>query len=108
MWYDGRKSLGWFFDGWVNGTAVPRLQLSAVHIRRNRKAAVVSGTVLQYDAPADLVTSVPIYAVDGRGAPQFLGRVFADGRESRFRVAAPARAQKILLDPYHTVLSRAR
>ena len=28
--FEGRKSLDWFFDGWVNGTAIPSLEVSGV------------------------------------------------------------------------------
>jgi len=34
-----------------------------------------------------------------------LGRVFADGGETTFRLAAPAGVHKIVLDPEQTVLS---
>jgi hypothetical protein len=37
-----------------------------------------------------------------------LGRVFADGAETRFRLSAPAGAHKLLLDPDQTVLTRPR
>ena len=30
LWFENRKSLDWFFDGWVNGTAFPQLELSGV------------------------------------------------------------------------------
>jgi hypothetical protein len=59
---------------------------------------------VQKDAPEDLVTSVPVYAVIA-GKPQLLGRVFADGEESSFHLAAPAAAHRIVLDPNATVLT---
>jgi len=34
-----------------------------------------------------------------------IGRVFADGAESSFRLVAPLGTHKILLDPYDTVLT---
>ncbi len=107
LWFEGHKSLDWFFDGWVNGTAIPRLQLADTKFLRKGDSVVVTGTIKQEDAPADLVTSVPIYAVAGR-TPVLLGRVFADGAEASFRLSAPAGARKLLLDPYQTVLSRPR
>lgn len=103
--YEGRRSLEWFFDGWVNGTALPRFQLANVSFSRRSGKLVVSGKLLQRDAPATLVTSVPLYAA-AAGKPVFLGRIFADGPETAFRLPAPAGAQKLLLDPYQTVLTR--
>jgi Peptidase family M1 domain len=104
--FGGKKSLDWFLDGWVNGTALPKLELKAVKFTPKGTGLVVSGTILQKDAPEDLVTSVPVYAVAAGKQLQLLGRVFADGEESSFHVAAPAGTHKIVLDPYDTILTR--
>jgi hypothetical protein len=102
--YEGKNSLDWFLDGWVNGTALPKLELKAVKFTPKGSAMVVSGTILQSEAPEDLVTSVPIYAV-GVGKPVLLGRVFADGEESSFHLPAPAGTRKIEIDPNGTILT---
>jgi hypothetical protein len=52
-----------------------------------------------------LVTSLPIYAVVPNQAPVLLGRVFADGPETSFRLSAPAGTHKLLLDPNQTILT---
>ena len=106
LWYEGKKSLDWFFEDWVNGTAIPRLELSNVKFVRREESTVATGTILQKDAPEDLTTSVPIYAAVESRAPVLLGRVFADGLETSFRLAAPAGTRKLLIDPYHTVLTK--
>jgi hypothetical protein len=103
--YEGSKSLDWFFEGWVNGRAVPRLQARDVKFARRAGAAVVTGKILQKEAPNDLVTSVPVYASVGKNLV-LLGRVFADGAETSFRLHAPADAKNLVLDPYGTVLTR--
>lgn len=103
--YEGKSSLDWFLAGWVNGTALPKLELKTVKFTEKGNATVVSGTILQKDAPADLVTSVPIYAVFAGTPPLLLGRVFADGKESTFHLSTSARVHKIVLDPYQTILS---
>jgi peptidase M1-like protein len=108
LWYEGRKSLDWFFDGWVNGTAIPRLQLAGVKFLRKGNLVLATGTLKQEDVPADLVTSVPIYAQLAGKTPVLLGRVFADGPETPFRLRAPIGARKLLIDPYQTVLTRNR
>jgi hypothetical protein len=66
---------------------------------------MASGTILQKNAPQDLVTSVPVYAVITGKQTVLLGRVFADGEESSFHLAAPAGTHKIVLDPNETILS---
>jgi len=104
--YEGKSSLEWFLNGWINGTSVPTIELKSVKVTPKSSGAAVSGTILQKDAPQDLVTSVPIYALVAGKRAVLLGRVFADGEESSFRLAAPAGTRKIVLDPNDTVLIR--
>jgi Peptidase family M1 domain len=107
LWYEGRKSLDWFYDGWVNGTAIPRWELRGVKYSDKDSRTLVSGTLLQQEAPKDLVTPVPLYS-SRAGKLVFLGRVFADGPETTFHVIAPAGTRKILVDPNQTLLARPR
>ena len=104
--FEDRASLDWFFSGWVEGTALPRLDLKDVRFARHGGKNLVTGTILQKDAPDLLVTLVPVYATGAGGKPVLLGQVFADGPETPFRLPAPAGATKLLLDPYQTVLTR--
>jgi hypothetical protein len=106
--YEGRKSLDWFVDGWVNGTAMPHLETKGVSYVQKGDSVIISGTLLQKDAPENLVTSVPIYAVSSGKPSMLLGSVFADGPETTFRVKAPMGTKKIVLDPYQTVLTGSR
>ena len=103
--YEGKNSLDWFLNGWINGTSLPKLEMKAVRFTAKGVGTVVSGTLLQKDAPKDLVTSVPIYAVAVGKQPVLLGRVFADGEESTFHLPAPAGTHKIVLDPNGTILT---
>ena len=103
--YEGSKSLQWFYESWVNGMAIPKLETKNVKIRKQGAGAVVTGTILQKEATDDLVTAVPVYA-SVRGRQALLGYVFADGKESEFRLHAPAGAKNVVLDPYGTVLTR--
>jgi len=100
LWFEDRKSLDWFFDGWVNGTAFPQIELSDVKFTRGS----VSGSVHQGSAPFDLVTSVPLYGVAG-DRQIYLGRIFAEGSDTSFTLPAPAEVKQVALDPYHTVLT---
>jgi aminopeptidase N len=101
--FEGRKSLDWFFDEWVSGTAVPKIELKQVRFNKGPKRAV-SFTIAQSECPKTLITSVPIYIEKDSGPPVFLARVFADGEETEFRLDVPVDAKKLLLDPYRTVL----
>ncbi len=107
LWFEDRKSLDWFFDGWVNGTAFPQLELAEVKMGRGAGSGNVTGVIRQKSAPPDLVTSVPVYGVAGE-EKIYLGRVFAEGDETRFTISAPAGVQQLVLDPYQTVLTAPR
>lgn len=106
--YEGRNSLDWFFDGWVNGSAVPGFALKAVRSSARNAGVTFAGTIIETDAPQDLVTSLPVYAEsqDPEKPPIYLGRVFADETETSFTITAPSGTRKLLLDPYRTVLRR--
>lgn len=105
LWYEGRKSLDWFYQNWIDGTAIPRFELHSIKYTDNAGATTISGTILQKDAPDELITSLPLYTV--RACKHvFLGRVFAEGPTTEFHVSAPPGTRKVVLDPYQVVLSR--
>jgi hypothetical protein len=106
--YEGKRSLDWFLDGWINGTSLPRLELKSIKLAPKGSGLLVTGTILQKDAPQDLVTSVPVYGVTVGRQPVLLGRVFADGEETSFHLSAPAGTHKVLLDPNETILTAPR
>jgi Peptidase family M1 domain len=107
LWYEHHKSLDWFYEGWVNGTAIPRFELRGVKYFDQPGSTTISGVILQKDAPDHLVTSVPLYtSIEGRMV--LLGRVFADGAETPFRLTTLAGARKVVLDPDQTLLARSR
>lgn len=104
--FEGRKSLDWFFDEWVNGTAIPKLETTNVKYTRAGAGTVITGKLMQNEAPAELVTSVPIYGMTAKKNLVLLGRIFADGPETTFRLTAPAGVRRIEVDPYDTILRR--
>jgi hypothetical protein len=103
--YEGKASLDWYLEGWVNGTSLPRLELHGVKFSQKPNGMVATGVIRQTDSPETLVTSVPIYAAVSGGPPLLLGRVFADGPETSFHLSAPAGTRKLLLDPNETILT---
>jgi len=105
LWYEGRKSLAWFYEGWVNGTAVPTFDLRDVKITNKGNTVMVAGTIVQEHAPDTLVTAVPLYALVA-GKNVFLKRVFAEGKETEFHISAPAGTRKVVLDPEQTLLAQ--
>jgi hypothetical protein len=105
LWYENRRSLDWFLEGWINGTAIPRLEAREVRITPKERGVSIAGVIVQKDAPDDLVTAIPVYGVTAGNSTVFLGEVLADGTETSFRLNAPAGTRKIVLDPRQTVLT---
>lgn len=105
--YEGHKSLDWFYTGWINGTAIPRLQLHGVKYVDHAGSTSITGTISQTEAPKDLVTPVPLYGVV-KQKNVLLGQVFVDGEETEFRLTAPLGTRRLLLDPEQTLLARTR
>jgi hypothetical protein len=105
--YEGRKSLDWFFDSWVNGASIPRFTLADVRIAPPVGGDVkVTGAIEESHAAKDMVTAVPVYAVDEKGKSHFLAFVFADEAKTEFTLTAPAGTKQILMDPEGTLLRR--
>jgi hypothetical protein len=105
LWYENRRKLDWFLEGWIEGTAIPELEARDIHITEKTGVTTVTGVIVQKDVPDDLVTAVPVYAATEGSALVFLGEVLADGPETPFRLTAPNDVRKIVLDPKQTILS---
>jgi aminopeptidase N len=104
LWYEGHKSLDWFVHSWVEGTAIPRLSAQKVKFTKKPSGGEVTGIIVQEDAPKDLVSAIPVYAMTV-DKPVWLGMVMADGPETRFHFSVPRDTRKIVLDPYETMLT---
>src|SRR5215467_13203614 len=104
--YEGKKSLAWFFDSWVNGDSIPQFSLENVHMTPVAGKLKVTGTVVQEHAARDMVTAIPMYTMDAAGKPKFLGFVFADDAKTEFTLMAPSGTKQIVLDQEETLLRR--
>jgi len=106
LYYEGQKSLDWFFDSWVNGAAIPQFSLENLKLTPVADKVKVTGAIKQDFAAKDMVTALPLYAVGKDGVRHFLAFVFADEAKTDFELTAPAGTKDILLDPDYTVLRR--
>jgi peptidase M1-like protein len=104
--YEGKHDLAWFFDSWVNSTAIPQFALDGVRVSPAGSKVMIRGVIRQSHAADRMVTAVPIYAIDQMGRAKFLNFVFVDDPETRFTLSAPAGTKHILLDPAGSILRR--
>jgi hypothetical protein len=104
LWYEGHKSLDWFIQSWVEGVAVPHYSAANVKFLSKAAGSEVTGTILQKEAPPDMVSAVPVYAVSAAKS-LLLGTVLVDGPETLFHFAVPPGTKKIVLDPQRTLLT---
>ena len=107
--YEGSASLDWFFDGWVNGTALPEFSIKSAKVAKFKNGSrAYYGTITESGAPERLVTYVPIYteSPEAESPPTYLGSVFVDEAEVNFSFPAPPGSGKLLLDPYRAVLRK--
>jgi hypothetical protein len=106
LFYDGQKSLDWFFDSWINGAAIPHFALKDVRLAPAGSSLKVRGKIHQEFAAKNMVTAVPLSWVDQQGRSHFLAYVFVDEDITEFEMTAPAGAKEVLLDPENTILRR--
>lgn len=104
--YEEQKSLDWFFDSWVNGSAIPQFKLENLHLLPSGAKLVATGVVRETQAAPNMVTALPVYAVDQGGKPHFVAFVFADEENTEIKLTVPAGTKDLLLDPMNTVLRR--
>lgn len=106
LFYEGQRSLDWFFDSWVNGAAIPHFSLQDVHLAPSGSKVKIKGTIHQEFAAKDMVTAMPLYSVDQDGHNHFVAFVFVDEDKTEFEMNAPAGTKDVVLDPENTVLRR--
>jgi hypothetical protein len=104
---DGR--LDWFFDQWVHGTAIPRLEGKFSSSRTEGGKYAVTGTVTQSEVPDDFASVVGLYVHFPKGRTAKLGTIPIVGSSTRpvqFTVTLPDKPEKISINALHDVLSR--
>ena len=104
--YEGKKSLAWFFDSWVNGDSIPQFSLEGVRMTPAAGKLKVTGARSARPRRQGHGDRHPLYAVDAAGKSRFLAFVFADDAKTEFTLTAPASTKQILLDPEETLLRR--
>jgi hypothetical protein len=102
-------NVGWFFDQWVRGTAIPRLTAKLAAQPTAGGKYRISGTIAQSEVPDDFAVVVPVYLVFDKGAMSRLGGILLVGNTSKsvdLEVALPKRPKSVVINAMHDILSR--
>ncbi len=105
MALEGGKSMEWFFDQFVRGTAIPRYSLEFTTKPLPNGTFQLKGKLKQEDVPANFVAIVPLYLPRVSGKPAFLGNVATAGEETSFQFTVRFAPKKLLIDPNLTLLA---
>lgn len=104
---EGAHSMEWFFDEWVRETGIPSYSTS-YQVRSRGARFEIEGTLQQDNVPNVFTESVPIYAARAQGKLALLGHVITTGPTTKFHFFAHFRPARLVIDPEHTILCRAK
>jgi aminopeptidase N len=101
----GNKTMDWFFDGYVYGTAIPTYKID-YRFETSGKQTIVRGRVTQSDVPAGFRMIVPIYFERDDRKIGRLGAVTLAGNASQdFSATLDFRPRRMMLAAYEDVLA---
>ncbi len=100
---EGGRSMEWFFDEYVRGTAFPHYKVTFTS-RRIEKGFQVRGKLVATGVPHSFVAPVPLYVSSSSGRGVFLGTVIAGPDETHFSFTSQTEPRKLLIDPQMTLL----
>jgi hypothetical protein len=100
------RSMDWFFNEWVYGTAVPHYDFDYSLKDAGGGKSLLHVSLRQSEVPDDFIMFVPLYFSMG-GSTQRLALVPVKG-DSTFQqdVPLPIHPDKVWMDEYHSILSK--
>ena len=104
---DGK--INWFFDQWVYGTAIPKLDSKFTVTDSGNGKYKISGTVTQSQVPDNFVSVVPIYLSFDKGAFAKIASLPMIGNQTKpidFEAPLPRAPKGVTINNMHDVLAR--
>ncbi|PYO43293.1 MAG: hypothetical protein DMD33_07825 [Gemmatimonadetes bacterium] len=101
------QPMDWFFDEWINGTAVPTYILSWHGDSTPDHQVLLHIRVRQEDAPKDFVMPVPL-SIEFAGGGRATIRVTVRGPVTDAQVQVPSEPVKLVLNPLESVLAEVK
>ncbi len=100
----GMRNLDWLFMQSVYQTALPSYELRYKIEDQPDGKVLVSGTIVQQDAPEGWIMVLPVKFSFGE-KQEAQGTVLVDGASTPFKIRLPMRPRKVELDPDRWILS---
>lgn len=101
----GDGTFAWFFQEWLHWTGLPAYSLQNI----GRRAHRVTGELEQAGVPQGFAMPVPLYLRAPDGTLVYLGRVDAEGPETRFSLPVPPGTPAdatLVVDPNNAILKQ--
>jgi aminopeptidase N len=99
--------MDWFFDEWVNGTAIPTYTLSWRADTAANKSYALHLRIRQEDVPSDFLMPVPVRVEFAGGGHAFV-RVNVRGPRTEVELRLPAEPTEVELNPLQSVLAEVK
>ncbi len=100
-------AMDWFFDEWVNGTAIPTYTLSWHADTAVNKSYALHLRIRQEDVPSDFIMPVPVRIELADGGHAFV-RVNVRGPRTEVELRLPGEPQEVELNPLQSVLAEVK
>jgi hypothetical protein len=101
-------SMGWFFDEWVDGTAIPRYVLSWHAEPATGGHYTLRVRVRQEDVPRDFIMPVPLKIAFADTALHAMVRLNVTGPLTEAALEVPAEPKRLELNPLQSVLAEVK
>jgi aminopeptidase N len=101
----GDHTMGWFFNQWVYGTAIPKYKFDYTVTPDADGKFLLKATLTESEVTPDFVMPVPLY-VDFDGQLVRLGfvRMRGNSTNDKIEVKLPKKPKRVLINAYHDVL----
>ena len=99
--------MDWFFDEWVNGTAIPTYTLSWRADTAANKSYALHLRIRQEDVPPDFIMPVPVRVELAGGGLAFM-RVNVRGPRTEVELRLPDEPKQVELNPLQSVLAEVK
>jgi len=94
------ESLEWFFDQWLDDTAIPQFKLNAVDVKKSIRRWVVSGEIIQ---KGESIFRTPVEVGIDSEKGMNIQKIWLDSKATTFEFRTWQKPNKLILDPNYNI-----